>query len=102
MANYPDGDKRGNSRDRKARKMWLLSPAAGFGGNGDMAPCAMKIDSQCQEIVDFVSMEVDRIIPGCLGGRYVRGNIRPACQPCNNRASHAQKAEVQALRLATA
>lgn len=100
MANYPDGDKRGNAKDRKARKIWLLSPEAPWGGNGDMAPCAMRISGECQEIVDYASMEVDRIIPGCLGGRYVRTNIRPACRPCNNYASHDQKAEVKALRLA--
>lgn len=93
MANYPDGDKRGNSKDRKARKLWLLSPAAGFGGNGDFAPCAMKVSPACQEIVDYASMDVDRIDPGCFGGRYVRGNIRPACKPCNNHASHIQKRE---------
>jgi hypothetical protein len=29
------------------------------------------------------SLTVDRIIPGCMGGRYVRGNIRPACRNCN-------------------
>lgn len=98
MANYPNGDQRGNSADRKRRKVWLLSPAAGFGGNGDMAPCAMKVSAECETIVDYDSMEVDRIIPGCLGGRYVRGNIRPACRPCNNYASHDQKREVQALR----
>lgn len=100
MANYPDGDKRGNAKDRKARKIWLLSPMAGFGGNGDFAPCAMKIDVACEEIVDYASMEVDRIFPGCLGGTYRRGNIRPACRPCNNRASHAQKIEKANLQVA--
>lgn len=30
------------------------------------------------------SVTADRIIPGCRGGRYVRGNIRPACAGCNS------------------
>ena len=29
-------------------------------------------------------LTVDRIVPGCQGGRYVRTNIRPACGPCNS------------------
>ena len=90
-------DMRGSAKDRKARKLWLLSPAAGFGGNGTMVPCAMKIDARCQEIVDFESMEVDRIVPGCFGGRYVRGNVRPSCWICNNTASHEQKRELAAV-----
>lgn len=29
-------------------------------------------------------LTIDRVIPGCQGGRYVRNNIRPACGPCNS------------------
>jgi len=29
-------------------------------------------------------LTVDRIIPGCQGGTYVRTNIRPACGGCNS------------------
>lgn len=97
MANYPSGDQRGNSKDRAARRRWLLDPKSGFGGNGIWVPCAMRISADCTDIVDDSNMDVDRIVPGCLGGRYVRGNIRPACKSCNNLASHAQKAEKKAL-----
>ena len=33
----------------------------------------------------FANTAVDRIVPGAEGGRYVRGNIRPMCGPCNSR-----------------
>lgn len=90
---------RGNARDRAARRAWLVTPQAGWGGNGTFAPCAAKVSAKCQEIVDTVTMEVDRIVPGCLGGRYVRSNIRPTCWDCNNHLSHEQKAELKSLRL---
>lgn len=89
---------RGNFKDRQKRRAWLVTPAAGFGGNGVTVPCAAGVSNQCQLIVDTVTMEVDRIVPGCLGGRYVRTNIRPTCWNCNNHLSHIQKAEVKALR----
>lgn len=95
-------DPRGNAKDRKARKLWLLSPEAPWGGNGETAPCAARVSAHCAEVVDYGTMEVDRIVPGCLGGRYTRDNVRPTCWNCNNHLSHEQKREVKALRLAVA
>ena len=74
----PGGEHRGNARDRRARKLWLLSPVAGFGGNGERVPCAF-----CGEALDYAAVEADRFpIPGRAGGGYERGNIRPACRAC--------------------
>lgn len=69
-------DARGNSRDRAARRAWILSPAAGFGGNGATVPCV-----HCHKIVTADLMHVDRIVPG---GTYRRNNIQPSCAKCNH------------------
>ena len=66
---------RGNSRDRAARRKWLLRTF----GNGVSAPCW-----ECGAPVTDSTIVVDRIKPGKQGGRYVRGNIRPQCRPCSN------------------
>lgn len=86
-------DKRGNSKDRAARRRYLLSEAAGFGGNGTVVPCALGILPDCAILVDYDMMEVDRIVPGAFGGRYTRDNIRPACVACNKTAGHETKRE---------
>ena len=69
-----NGNARGSAEDRRVRKQWLLDNF----GNGETAKCY-----RCPTVVDFVTITVDRIIPGCEGGTYRRGNIRPACAPCN-------------------
>lgn len=89
-------DKRGNSKDRAARRRYLLSEKAGFGGNGEVVPCALGIVSGCAILVDYQTMEVDRIVPGALGGRYTRDNIRPTCFACNNHAGHETKRQLVA------
>lgn len=66
---------RGSSADRRARKHFLLTKF----GNGHTAPCY-----RCRVALTFLTITVDRIVPGALGGRYVRSNIRPACGPCNS------------------
>lgn len=68
------GEKRGNSEDRRRRKMWLLKTF----GNGTTAPCA-----HCKRKVDYINMTVDRVIPGFKGGTYRRENIVPSCADCN-------------------
>lgn len=70
------GDKRGSSQDRARRKIWMLSPEAGFGGNGESVPCALG----CESVLTYTTVEADRKIPG---GSYRRENIQPACRPCN-------------------
>lgn len=65
---------RGSSEDRRRRKQFLLDQF----GNGVKAPCY-----RCRKKLTFLTITVDRIIPGCEGGTYRRNNIRPACDPCN-------------------
>lgn len=71
----PGGEKRGNSRDRRARKLWLLSAAAPFGGDGSLVPCV-----HCATPLDYGTVEADRVVPG---ESYRRSNVQPACRSCN-------------------
>lgn len=66
---------RGNTLDRRRRKLFLLTEF----GDGTIAPCAF-----CGTVLTFEKVTVDRFpVPGRLGGRYTRDNIRPACAGCN-------------------
>lgn len=68
---------RGSAASRRARKLWLLETF----GDGEQAPCGFG----CGTLLTFETITVDRYpIPGCQGGTYRRGNIRPACEPCNS------------------
>ncbi len=71
---------RGGAPARRARKRWLLTTF----GDGTRAKCALALPG-CLVWVTFETLSVDRFpVPGYLGGRYVRGNIRPACGHCNS------------------
>jgi HNH endonuclease len=65
------GEKRGNSKDRRMRKLWMLAVY----GNGAHCPC-----THCGHSLTMETVEADRIIPG---GPYRRENIQPACRQCN-------------------
>jgi 5-methylcytosine-specific restriction endonuclease McrA len=39
---------------------------------------------RCGQPLHYGTLTVDRIIPGCRGGKYQLDNIRPACGPCNS------------------
>lgn len=65
------GEKRGNSKDRKVRKHWMLSTY----GTGNKVPC-----THCGRELDYYTVEADRIEPG---GSYRRENIVPSCHKCN-------------------
>lgn len=39
---------------------------------------------RCGVVLREATLTIDRIVPGCLGGRYTRDNIRPACLRCNS------------------
>lgn len=71
---------RGSAADRRRRKVFLLE----WFGDGESAPCY-----SCAESLTFETIQADRIVPGVLGGTYARGNIRPACGPCNRRTGNA-------------
>jgi hypothetical protein len=73
-------NRRGSAADRAARRQWLLDTF----GDGTTAACCLRVSSKCQGTVTFETITVDRYpVPGCEGGTYRRGNIRPACGPCN-------------------
>lgn len=76
-------DRRGNHSDRHRSKLWLLSPEAGFGGDGIMVKCV----HGCGTTLTLNTVQRDRIVPGSQGGRYVRSNLQPACRPCNTARS---------------
>lgn len=80
-----NGGKRGNSYDRRERKLWLLGAKysrkygmAPYGGNGTHVPCV-----HCGRLLDLATCEADRIVPGALGGTYVYSNVQPSCRMCN-------------------
>jgi hypothetical protein len=68
---------RGGAPERRKRKQWLLNVY----GDGKTALCSYA----CGRRVCLKTLSVDRYpVPGCDGGSYRRGNIRPACLPCNS------------------
>lgn len=86
---------RGSASSRRARKYWLLSPDSGWGGNGTVVPC-YRADTHCNNYsLTFETMQVDRVIPGVLGGRYVKDNVRPACVPCNRATGHVLRSKIR-------
>lgn len=38
---------------------------------------------RCGTLCTWETVEIDRIKPGCEGGKYTRNNIRPCCPRCN-------------------
>lgn len=84
-----NGNARGNTKDRAARKRWLLKTYAanvmmyrGWDDNLTAVPVCRCY--RCGMLLDESQLTVDRIIPGCQGGKYTRDNIRPACAACNS------------------
>lgn len=74
-------DKRGNNKSRKVRRAWLLltfDPDLG----PERARCRLKLSAWCEQVVDAVTLSVDRLE---MGGSYRRGNIQPACKPCQDK-----------------
>lgn len=68
-------NERGNSHDRRALKTWMLAEF----GDGISAACCF-----CARPLLFSTMTKDRFpIPGRKGGKYAKGNVRPACLSCN-------------------
>ena len=73
---------RGSAAQRRALRTWMIET---FGVDGILA-CALcnvplLADGAPDDPERFV---VGRIIPGCRGGRYVRGNVRPECVSCSS------------------
>lgn len=89
---------RGNTRDRAARRAWLVKT---FRANVDLglveageAWCFRTVERGeglpacrcycCGVLLTEETVTVDRIIPKVDGGTYRRNNIRPACGHCNS------------------
>lgn len=72
---------RGNTRDRLARRKWLVTK---FRANRDYHGEPACRCYRCGVLLTEASVTVDRIVPGAHGGTYRRNNIRPACGPCNS------------------
>lgn len=79
---------RGSSYDRAARKWYLLNT---FPSNLDQRRVPTCRCYRCGGILYYETLTVDRIVPGCQGGRYVRQNIRPACAGCNSETGGATR-----------
>jgi 5-methylcytosine-specific restriction endonuclease McrA len=71
-------NERGNTRDREARRAYLLRVYESDEGTGT---CRCY---RCGKLLWDYTVTVDRIIPGARGGGYRRNNIRPACSTCNS------------------
>ena len=89
MRGTSNSNQRGNAESRRRRKAWLLKTYA-----SDL-PRRCRC-YRCGKPLTKKQITVDRIIPGCLGGKYTRDNIRPACSWCNTKTGsdlgHARKA----------
>ncbi len=84
-------NERGSSYDRRARRAWLVSPEAGFGGNGTTVPCW-----ECGKPLTVENVIADRKVPGELGGTYRRDNIQgPHCLSCSCRQGARRTAELR-------
>lgn len=66
---------RGSSRDRARRRRWLVEQF----GDGEHVACFLQLSRHCLWVLDDTDVSPDRIVPG---GSYRRGNIQPACLPC--------------------
>jgi len=78
-----NGNSRGSAEDRRARRAWLVL-TYGWPEVGLVLCylCGVPLLQDEDPDAPGQSVTVDRIVPGCLGGRYVRGNIRPSCIRC--------------------
>jgi hypothetical protein len=83
-----NGCQRGSSKERRARRAWLVNT---FGwrlpdGTGFVLcfRCEVPLLEHDDPEAPGQAVTADRINPGALGGRYTRDNIRPCCLPCNS------------------
>ena len=82
-------NERGSAAKRRELKTWMLAEF----GDGISAPCSF-----CARALFYSQITKDRFpTPGRRGGRYVKGNVRPACLSCNARLRPIEKARIAAL-----
>lgn len=78
MRGTSNSNVRGSSYTRRRRRTYLVEAYESDEGPG-FCRCY-----RCGQLLTVETVTVDRIVPGCRGGRYVRHNIRPACATCNS------------------
>lgn len=72
-----NGNDRGNTKQRAARRLWVMTTwECDVPGFVRCYRCGIKLTES--------TLTIDRIVPGCRGGKYEQGNIRPACSHCNS------------------
>ncbi len=77
MTSTSHANERGSARQRRARKEWLV---AEYGWPDPVEPSLGLVCCWlCDGVMILEDVTVDRVVPGIEGGRYVKGNIRPAC-----------------------
>jgi hypothetical protein len=89
-------NKRGNTRDREARRARLCVRYESDKGPGtcrcyrcgsvlylDGERALLEVPTTEDGVTYHHSISIDRIIPGSEGGKYTDDNIRPACLSCN-------------------
>lgn len=69
---------RGSSYERRRRREWLVEQF----GDGEFVACFLQRSPHCLYVLDRDNVSADRIVLGVDGGTYRRGNILPACLPC--------------------
>lgn len=69
---------RGSSYSRRRRREWLVEEY----GDGEHVACFLQRSPRCLYVLDVTNVSPDRIVLGVDGGTYARGNILPACLPC--------------------
>lgn len=88
-----NSNSRGSSEDRRRRRKYVIDTF----GDGVVARCSF---DGCTVMLTVDTVTIDRIVPGALGGRYTRDNIRPACGPHNfSDGATNVKAQVKRIRL---
>lgn len=77
MRGTSNENERGSTRDRAARRAWIMKNWA-----SDYVDCVRCY--RCGTLLYRRELTIDRIIPSAHGGTYRRNNIRPACSLCNS------------------
>jgi hypothetical protein len=81
---------RGSSYTRRRRREWLVEEF----GDGEHVACFIQRSLYCLLVLDVDTVSADRLVLGADGGSYRRGNIQPACGPCQSQ----QGGEIGAAR----
>lgn len=72
-----NSNERGSSYTRRRRRDWVMAVYASDVANH--VRCY-----RCGDLLNHDTLTIDRIKPGCRGGKYTRDNIRPCCGKCNS------------------